>query len=129
VLELEGDAAALRRLSPRALEGLAATLRASAVAAQEAAAERFAQVRRPLGIPRRFRNPLEAPNTPPPQAAREAEKQLEAERDRRVCPVCLDREAAVAFLCGHTTCADCSRAIADCPQCRKPITQRIQIFM
>ncbi|VDI31019.1 baculoviral IAP repeat-containing protein 7/8, partial [Mytilus galloprovincialis] len=41
-------------------------------------------------------------------------------RDQRLCKVCLDLEASIAFLpCGHIVCCiDCAPAMRKCPVCR-----------
>lgn len=44
------------------------------------------------------------------------------------CPVCLEPKIPfVTFTCGHSTCGrpQCAPALQRCPECRKPVTERI----
>jgi len=58
--------------------------------------------------------------TPPPAATPSA---LD-----RSCPVCLDRPKAIAFLCGHQACLECSPLLNECHSCRRLIEGRIRLF-
>ena len=46
-----------------------------------------------------------------------------------ICDICIENPKRIAFRCGHVTCEDCAPKLADCPTCRKPITDRIKLFM
>lgn len=47
------------------------------------------------------------------------------------CVICLDRKSDVVLLnCGHVCCCfTCSSALTACPMCRKPVVQRVRIFI
>ncbi|GBG25846.1 E3 ubiquitin-protein ligase RGLG3 [Hondaea fermentalgiana] len=50
-----------------------------------------------------------------------------------VCPICFynyddKKHAAMAFNCGHTACRACSE-IDTCYACRKPVTQRLRLYL
>jgi len=45
------------------------------------------------------------------------------------CDICIENPKRIAFRCGHVTCEDCAPKLTDCPTCRKPITDRIKLFM
>lgn len=64
----------------------------------------------------------------------EAEKILEENRqlrEQRLCKVCLDLDASIAFLpCGHIVCCkDCAPAIRNCPICRKYIKGTVKTYL
>lgn len=44
------------------------------------------------------------------------------------CAICLEGRREVAFICGHTTCADCARKLSVCHMCRKTITKKITLY-
>ena len=44
------------------------------------------------------------------------------------CSICMERRRNVVFLCGHGACAVCAHALQNCHMCRKPITQKINIY-
>jgi len=46
-----------------------------------------------------------------------------------ICDICIENPKRIAFRCGHVTCEDCAPKLTDCPTCRKPITDRIKLFM
>ena len=55
------------------------------------------------------------------------------EVNKKLCPVCFDREVDMAMVpCGHTFCKGCSdvdiNMHANCPQCRTAVRSRIKIF-
>ena len=55
------------------------------------------------------------------------------EVNKKLCPVCFDREVDMAMVpCGHTFCKGCSdvdiNMHANCPQCRSAVRSRIKIF-
>ncbi|EFJ21520.1 hypothetical protein SELMODRAFT_176218 [Selaginella moellendorffii] len=66
-----------------------------------------------------YSRPPAAPPTPP-QAAANYEHQL--------CPICLSERKDLAFGCGHQTCRDCGKSLANCPICRQRITTRIRLY-
>ena len=46
------------------------------------------------------------------------------------CVICLDEKRNCCIDCGHVSmCIKCSASINNCPICRKPITNKIKIFM
>ncbi len=56
-----------------------------------------------------------------------------AERERAaeeaiLCSLCMERPKAVAFGCGHQTCAGCSDRAQECPFCRQAISSRIWLY-
>ncbi|GMR41894.1 hypothetical protein PMAYCL1PPCAC_12089, partial [Pristionchus mayeri] len=52
----------------------------------------------------------------------------ELEHSIEQCVICMDAVPSIAFLCGHRACSDCSKSLIICHSCRKPITQRINLF-
>ena len=46
-----------------------------------------------------------------------------------VCDICIENPKCIAFQCGHLTCEDCSRRLAQCPNCRADITGRIKLYL
>jgi len=56
--------------------------------------------------------------------------QMERERfnEEKTCAVCMDRQKAIVFDCGHTTCVDCSIKMRLCHTCRKPIAKKIKFY-
>ena len=56
--------------------------------------------------------------------------QMEREQfnEEKTCAVCLDRQKAIVFDCGHTTCAECSLKMRLCHSCRKPIAKKIKFY-
>jgi len=50
--------------------------------------------------------------------------------DRIKCPICLENERNIVLNCGHTICSVCAgdSRLINCPECRKPITQRIKMY-
>lgn len=52
--------------------------------------------------------------------------------DKKLCPICFDKEVAVACVpCGHTICADCCSKTTTtrlCHSCRGRVNQHIKIF-
>nr|UEK51564.1 MIB2-like protein [Parasacculina yatsui] len=44
------------------------------------------------------------------------------------CSICLERRRNVVFLCGHGACAVCAHSLQNCHMCRKPITQKINVY-
>jgi len=56
--------------------------------------------------------------------------QMERERfnEEKTCAVCMDRQKAIVFDCGHTTCVECSIKMRLCHTCRKPIAKKIKFY-
>ncbi|XP_076083713.1 baculoviral IAP repeat-containing protein 7-like [Mytilus galloprovincialis] len=52
-------------------------------------------------------------------------------RDQRLCKVCLDLEASIAFLpCGHIVCCiDCAPAMRKCPVCRTYVKGTVKTYL
>ncbi|XP_071143576.1 baculoviral IAP repeat-containing protein 7-like [Mytilus edulis] len=52
-------------------------------------------------------------------------------RDQRLCKVCLDLEATIAFLpCGHIVCCiDCAPAMRKCPVCRTYVKGTVKTYL
>ncbi|OQR82320.1 ankyrin repeat protein [Achlya hypogyna] len=46
-----------------------------------------------------------------------------------LCCICMERHKDTVFACGHETCMLCSTQLANCPNCREPITTRIRRFV
>ena len=59
------------------------------------------------------------------QIRREMESEREASRQ---CVICLEREANLAFECGHQVCDMCGEGLGKCHICRKDIRRRIKLF-
>jgi len=56
-------------------------------------------------------------------------KEMRVKLDRKeVCGICMDSKKAVAFQCGHQTCATCSTKISNCHICRKKISIRVSLY-
>lgn len=45
------------------------------------------------------------------------------------CRICCERVLTRAFNCGHMMCEQCSIQLTQCPFCREPITQRLQVYI
>ncbi|XP_063408068.1 baculoviral IAP repeat-containing protein 3-like [Mytilus trossulus] len=52
-------------------------------------------------------------------------------RDQRLCKICLELEASIAFLpCGHLVCcSDCAPAMRKCPICRTYVKGTVKTFL
>ena len=52
-------------------------------------------------------------------------------KDQRLCKICLDFDATVAFLpCGHLVCcSDCAPAMRKCPICRAYVKGTVKTFL
>ena len=48
--------------------------------------------------------------------------------EEKTCAVCLDRQKAIVFDCGHTVCTECSIKMRLCHSCRKPIAKKIKFY-
>ena len=64
----------------------------------------------------------------------EAELLIEENRqlkDLRLCKICLELNASIAFLpCGHLVCcADCAPAMMKCPICRECVKGTVKTFL
>jgi hypothetical protein len=69
-----------------------------------------------------------APGPPP-----NAESELQRLRDERLCCVCMDAPAVIAFVpCGHiTTCADCHSGLPEpkrCTHCAAPASSALRVY-
>lgn len=59
---------------------------------------------------------------------------MEQEREPRQikesfdCSICLERRRNVAFLCGHSACAQCAEYLSVCHMCRVPIERKITLY-
>ncbi|CAK9104833.1 E3 ubiquitin-protein ligase RGLG3 (RING domain ligase 3) [Durusdinium trenchii] len=72
-------------------------------------------------------------------SAKKTVKKLEEEEEEEelmdtVCPICFEhyddkKRTCMAFNCGHTACRACSTELDECYACRKPITERLRIFL
>jgi ankyrin repeat protein len=55
--------------------------------------------------------------------------ELEQEHaSQRECAICLDREIDTALNCGHQACFSCASELANCYNCRQPITTRTRLY-
>lgn len=52
------------------------------------------------------------------------------DEDKSCCTICYDKEINTAFYdCGHVVaCRDCAVQIDNCPVCRKPVVNRLQLY-
>ncbi|XP_052096887.1 baculoviral IAP repeat-containing protein 7-A-like isoform X10 [Mytilus californianus] len=52
-------------------------------------------------------------------------------RDQRLCKICLELDASIAFLpCGHLVCcSDCAPAMRKCPICRTYVKGTVKTFL
>ena len=55
-------------------------------------------------------------------------KQMQQMEDAWICSICIERTRCVAFMCGHSTCAECAQSLRQCPMCRTPIRRKINLF-
>ena len=51
-----------------------------------------------------------------------------SETRNNTCPICMDRQRDVVFICGHGTCEECSKSLRKCHICRKKIKRVIKIY-
>ena len=60
----------------------------------------------------------------------EANEELNKEKDKSVCVVCLDNKRDVVLKpCNHfCLCSDCSKVLKECPMCKKKIRKKEKIF-
>lgn len=58
----------------------------------------------------------------------ELRRQMQQLEDAWLCSVCLDRVRCVAFMCGHSACAQCAQSLQQCHMCRVPIRRKINLF-
>uniref|UniRef100_A0A8C0J657 Leucine rich repeat and sterile alpha motif containing 1 n=1 Tax=Chelonoidis abingdonii TaxID=106734 RepID=A0A8C0J657_CHEAB len=66
----------------------------------------------------------------PPEEILPSAPQLELDKRKSECVVCMEQEAQMIFLnCGHVCCCQiCCETLRICPLCRKDIVQRVRIF-
>lgn len=52
------------------------------------------------------------------------------DEDKNLCSICYEAEIDTAFYrCGHVVaCHDCAQQIVDCPVCRQPVSDRLQLY-
>ncbi|KAL9962405.1 hypothetical protein ACROYT_G031506 [Oculina patagonica] len=62
------------------------------------------------------------------ERVRSLENRLRAMEDDRQCPICMERDKNMVFLCGHGACEECSERLAVCHVCRKTIQNRIHTY-
>ncbi|XP_050782448.1 E3 ubiquitin-protein ligase LRSAM1 isoform X2 [Gopherus flavomarginatus] len=86
-------------------------------------------------IPELLKSPeTKGPAAPEPSAPPEeilpSAPQLELDKRKSECVVCMEQEAQMIFLnCGHVCCCQtCCETLRICPLCRKDIVQRVRIF-
>ena len=66
------------------------------------------------------------------KAFRMAEQMQQKEvADLKACCICLTKDKCILFQpCKHIcTCEECARNMSDCPICRKPIRNYVQVFL
>ncbi|RNA27483.1 E3 ubiquitin- ligase MIB1 [Brachionus plicatilis] len=56
------------------------------------------------------------------------QQQLQDIKEQTMCPVCMDKQKNMVFLCGHGTCQLCGDQMNECPICRKLIQKKILIY-
>ena len=56
------------------------------------------------------------------------QQQLQDIKEQTMCPVCMDKQKNMVFLCGHGTCQMCGDQMNECPICRKVIQKKILIY-
>lgn len=56
------------------------------------------------------------------------QQQLQDIKEQTMCPVCLDRQKNMIFLCGHGLCQMCGDQMNECPICRKAVEKRILLY-
>ncbi|KAG9439307.1 hypothetical protein H6P81_019472 [Aristolochia fimbriata] len=55
--------------------------------------------------------------------------EIAADGSTQVCPICLTNAKDLAFGCGHMTCRECGNSLMTCPICRRPIMDRIRVYL
>ena len=66
--------------------------------------------------------------TTPLQSTGNSSKEDDDLKERMTCPVCLDEEKTVAFMCGHSYCEQCSQQLKECAICKQKVTGKIRLF-
>ncbi|OPL32917.1 inhibitor of apoptosis, partial [Mytilus galloprovincialis] len=79
-------------------------------------------------IPEPLINNLSESNLDDAESLIEENRQL---RDQRLCKICLELDASIAFLpCGHlVSCSDCAPALRRCPMCRAFVKGTVKTFL
>ncbi|XP_052096890.1 baculoviral IAP repeat-containing protein 7-A-like isoform X13 [Mytilus californianus] len=79
-------------------------------------------------IPEPLINDLSESNLDDAELLVEENRQL---RDQRLCKICLEFDATIAFLpCGHlVSCSDCAPALRKCPICRAFVKGTVKTFL
>lgn len=62
------------------------------------------------------------------ETMKDLKDKLQELEDRQMCNICMERLHNVAFRCGHQACSHCAETLERCHMCRKPVTERIQLF-
>lgn len=62
------------------------------------------------------------------ERVRQLESQLRAREDAIQCPICMERDKNMLFLCGHGACKECSERLQTCHICREEIRNKIPMF-
>ena len=60
------------------------------------------------------------------EKAKEAAK--EAAQESRLCTICIEREANLAFGCGHQACETCGAKLKACHICRRKVESSLKLF-
>ncbi|XP_077510081.1 uncharacterized protein LOC144121042 isoform X2 [Amblyomma americanum] len=55
-------------------------------------------------------------------------RELRELKETLQCAICMERERNVAFLCGHSSCADCAKTLEHCHMCRVRIRKKITLY-
>lgn len=64
----------------------------------------------------------------PIERLRYLESKIQEIEETYSCGICMERSRNVVFLCGHGACVICAQTLYTCHMCRKPITQKINIY-
>ncbi|XP_063417932.1 baculoviral IAP repeat-containing protein 2-like [Mytilus trossulus] len=78
--------------------------------------------------PEPLKNDLSESNLDDAESLIEENRQL---RDQRLCKICLELDASIAFLpCGHlVSCSDCAPSLRRCPMCRAFVKGTVKTFL
>lgn len=73
--------------------------------------------------------PLSLPIINVEEGSASKETPLSLTNDQKICSICMDKDKAVCFSCGHLTCDVCCEDMIECPFCKAKITIKIKLFM
>lgn len=73
--------------------------------------------------------PAANPGADPNDHIRSLEKKINELETMNCCGICLDRMRDVAFLCGHSSCYECSINLQLCHICRRNIDHKIKLYL